>query len=75
MVEYIAVSLGAHTYALAAEGLKMRVRHFYSREDATQAMYRIMAKYGLRLVSVWNDHHCKTYNFMDGVKIHINRDN
>ena len=63
-----------HVYTLAVEGLNVRSSRYASRPLANQAMYDLVGKYNLRLTDVWDDTHCKTYIFDNGVRIHINRE-
>lgn len=65
---------GKHTYCLAATGLKMRDRKFFSRESAKEEMYAVMSKKGLQLLEVYDDKHYKTYVCTNGVRFHINRE-
>ncbi len=72
MFDYIPFS--KHTYTLAAEGMKIKERHFASRQAANNEMYALIGRYGLQLSKVYDDKHFKTYIFTNGVRIHINRE-
>lgn len=68
--------MGAHRYTFTVLGLgKNRKfdRTFSTRQAANSYMYDIMREYGLKLVEVWDDKHCKTYRCSDDVSIFINR--
>lgn len=62
-----------HIYTLAATGIKFKPRDFVSRAAAKEKMYKFMAKKGLRIVEIWDDHHDKTYCCNNGIKFYINR--
>lgn len=64
----------AHTYTLAATGIKTRSRSFATRQEANEAMYKLVRKYGLHLRKVYDDKHFKTYIYNDNIRIYINRE-
>ena len=64
-----------HTYSVVSVGLKKNVdKSFYSREEATDYMYKIIAKQGLAITKIYDDKHDKTYSCGDSVKFFIQRD-
>lgn len=63
-----------HIYTLATSGMKKNIdRTFNSRTSANEYMYKLVDKYSLKLVKVWDDHHYKTYCYENGIKMYINR--
>jgi hypothetical protein len=64
---------GKHFYTFACEGLKVKERDFTSRESANKYMYKLLSKYGLKVVKVYNDKHHKTYICNNDVKFYIQR--
>lgn len=63
-----------HTYSLEVSGLRVKSKRFTTRAAANKAMYKLVGKYGLQLVEVYDDKHDKTYLFSNGVRIYISRD-
>ena len=54
--------------------MKKKFDHiFASRVAANEYMYKLVAKYNLQLIKIWDDGHFKTYCYNNGVKIFINR--
>ena len=67
---------GGHTYTFAVLGLPKSKKYehtFSTRDEAKALMYKIMGKYNLNMVDVWDDKHCKTYICDQGVRFFINR--
>lgn len=62
-----------HIYSLAATGLHTKSRDFTSRLDAEHAMHKLMHKYGLHIVDMYDDKHFKTYICNEGIRFYINR--
>ena len=63
-----------HSYTLTTTGMKKKIdRIFASRIAANDYMYKLVAKYDLQLLKVWDDGHFKTYCYNNGIKIYINR--
>lgn len=60
-------------YTLAATGMKMHAKVFYSREDANTYMYNIIRKKGLAVRKVWHDHHDVTYICNNDVRFYVQR--
>lgn len=66
-------NLFTHRYSLAAIGVKMKTQEYTSRQMAMSAMYKYCNKKGLKITSIWDDKHFKTYNCDNGIKFFINR--
>ena len=62
-----------HRYSFAASGLKMKDKIYCSRQEANEEMYRIIKKYNLRVLKVYEDNHDKTYVCDNGVVFYIHR--
>ena len=63
-----------HQYTLASTGLGREVDKVYlSRDAATQKMYKLCAKYNLKIQEVYDDKHDKTYICNNGVRFYIHR--
>ena len=63
-----------HAYSFSTTGLnKDYTKRFLTRDDANQFMYKLMNKYNLKLIEIWNDKHDKTYCCSDNVKFYIQR--
>jgi hypothetical protein len=65
--------LAKRYYTFACDGIKVQEKDFGSRQEANKYMYRVMAKYGLKLVEVYNDKHHKTYVCNNNIKFFIQR--
>jgi hypothetical protein len=65
--------LAKNHYTFACDGIKVQEKEFSSRQEANKYMYRVMAKYGLNLVEVYNDKHHKTYICNNNIKFFIQR--
>jgi hypothetical protein len=64
---------GQH-YTFACTGLKgVKERTFASRDSANKYMYSLLAKYGLKVVKVYNDKHHKTYICNNDITFYIQR--
>ena len=62
-----------HWYSLAATGIKFRSKEFTSRQSAEEAMYKFLNKNHLKVETIWDDNHFKTYLCSYGVRFYINR--
>lgn len=63
-----------HNYSLAVIGLSKHYDGIFgSRQAATEYMYKVCQKYGLRIEKIWDDKHDKTYICNNGVTFYIQR--
>lgn len=65
-----------HYYTFAVLGLghdRKFDRTFNTREAANDYMHKLMHKYGIKLIEVWDDKHFKTYKCSNNVRFFINR--
>lgn len=52
---------------------KLLSKYFTTREEATEYMYDVCGKYGLKISKVYDDKHNKTYICSNGYKFFIQR--
>ena len=63
-----------HQYTLASTGLGRNVdKVYFSRDAATQKMYKLCKKHNLQIQEVYDDNHDKTYICNNGVRFYIQR--
>jgi len=66
--------LNGHYYTFSCTGLKgVKERTFASRDSANKYMYGLLAKYGLKVVKVYDDKHYKTYICNNDITFYIQR--
>lgn len=63
----------AHTYSLAASGIKFKSAIYSTRDQAKYAMYEYVGKNKLHITDVYDDKHDKTYCCDNGVRFYIIR--
>lgn len=67
------LSNNSHRYSFAASGIKVREKEFLTREAANKQMYKVMKKYGLRILNTYDDKHDKTYICDNNIRFYIQR--
>lgn len=74
MFSNIELCTNNHMYTLTTIGLRRDYsKVFYTRETANQYMYKLLAKFGLKIKDIYNDKHDKTYCCNNGVQVFIQR--
>lgn len=62
-----------HQYYLSCQGLNMKAKTFYTRQEANRAMYEFCDKNHIHVECVDDSKHCKMYSNNEGVSFCICR--